>query len=69
MFYLVARNFRGDQLQLSYQLLYHMMSLFKSCTERSFEIIIDLTQSTQHNEPDVSIIVVWACEFLFYFFV
>ena len=47
------RKFRGDQIHVSYQLLYHMMVLLKGHTERSFELIIDLTQTTQHNEPDV----------------
>lgn len=54
VFYFIARKFKGDQLQTSYQLLYHIMLLLKSSTERSFEIVLDLTQTSQHNEPDVS---------------
>lgn len=30
-----------------------MMVLLKSSTERSFELVIDLTQASQQNEPDV----------------
>lgn len=30
-----------------------MMVMLKSSTDRSFELIIDLTQATQQNEPDV----------------
>ena len=45
---------RGDLLNMSYQLLYHVMTLLKSCTEKAFELVIDLTQATQLNEPDVS---------------
>lgn len=45
---------RGDQLHMSYQLLYYIMTLLKSCTEKAFELVIDLTQVTQLNEPDVS---------------
>ena len=44
---------RGDQLHVSYQLLYHIMTLLKSCTDKAFELIIDLTHATQSNEPDV----------------
>lgn len=44
---------RGDQLGLSHQLLYYIMTLLKSCTDKSFEIVIDLTQATHLNEPDV----------------
>lgn len=46
---------RGDQLMISHQLLYHIMTLLKSCTDQSFEIVIDLTHATQLNEPDVSL--------------
>ena len=45
---------RGDQISFSHQMLYHIMTLLKSCTDKSFEIVIDLTQATQINEPDVS---------------
>ena len=45
---------RGDSISFSHQLLYHIMTLLKSCTDKSFEIVIDLTQATQINEPDVS---------------
>ena len=44
---------RGDQLHVSYQLLYHTMTLLKSCTDKAFELVIDLTHATQNNEPDV----------------
>ena len=44
---------RGDQLHMSYQLLYHIMTLLKSCTDKAFELVIDLTHATQSNEPDV----------------
>ena len=44
---------RGDQLHVSYQLLYHTMTLLKSCTDKAFELVIDLTHATQSNEPDV----------------
>ena len=44
---------RGDQLSVSHQLLYHVMTILKSCTDKSFEIVLDLTQATQLNEPDV----------------
>ena len=44
---------RGDQLHVSYQLLYHIMTLLKSCTDKAFELVIDLTHATQSNEPDV----------------
>ena len=44
---------RGDQLHVSYQLLYHIMNLLKSCTDKAFELVIDLTHATQSNEPDV----------------
>ena len=47
-------HYRGDQMSFSHQLLYHIMTLLKSCTDKSFEIVIDLTQATQINEPDVS---------------
>jgi len=46
---------RGDQLHMSYQLLYHIMTLLKSCADKAFELVIDLTQATQYNEPDVSV--------------
>ena len=50
-----APSYRGDQLSISYQLLYHIMTLLKSCTDKAFEIVIDITQATQLNEPDVSL--------------
>ena len=42
-------------MTFSHQLLYHIMTVLRSCTEKSFEIVIDLTQATQINEPDVSL--------------
>ena len=43
---------RGDQLHMSYQLLYHIMTLLKSCADKAFELVIDLTQATQY--PNVT---------------
>lgn len=60
VFYLIVRKFRGDQLHMSYQLLYHIMVLLRGCTERAFEIVIDLTQTTQHNEPDLELLIKFA---------
>ena len=31
------------------------MTLLKNCTEKAFELVIDLTHATSLNEPDVSI--------------
>ena len=53
-FNVIVPLFRGDQLNISHQVLYHIMTLLKSCTEKSFEIVLDMTQATQLNEPDVS---------------
>ena len=50
---------------MSYQLLYYIMTLLKSCTEAAFELVIDLTQVTQLNEPDVSHIFI--CIYVLYF--
>ena len=50
-----ATSYRGDQLSISYQLLYHIMTLLKSCTDKAFEMVIDITQATHLNEPDVSL--------------
>ena len=44
---------RGELLHVSYQLLYHIMILLKGCSEKAFELVIDLTQVTSANEPDV----------------
>jgi neurofibromin 1 len=60
LFYLIVRKFRGDQLRMSYQLLYHMMIVLKSRTDRSFELIIDLTQASQLNEPDLELLIKFA---------
>ena len=30
------------------------MQVLKSCNDRAFEIVVDLTHTTQLNEPDVS---------------
>ena len=45
----------GDQPHTSYKLLYHVMTLLKNCTEKAFELVIDLTHATSLNEPDVSV--------------
>ena len=42
-------------MAFSYQLLYHIMTVLRSCTDKSFEIVIDITQATQMNEPEVSL--------------
>lgn len=42
-------------MSFSHQLLYHIMTILKSCTENSFELVVDLTQATSINEPDVSV--------------
>jgi neurofibromin 1 len=60
VFYFIARKFRGDQISFSHQMLYHIMTLLKSCTDKSFEIVIDLTQATQINEPDLELLVKFA---------
>ena len=44
---------RGDQQ--SNHLLYHVMNLLKTNTRgKSFELVVDLTQASSVNEPDVS---------------
>ncbi len=55
VFYFIVRKFRGDQRRASNQVFYHMISLLKARTEKVFELVIDLTQSTLINEPDVSL--------------
>jgi len=55
VFYFIVRKFRGDQRRASNQLFYHMISVLKARTEKVFELVIDLTQSTLVNEPDVRI--------------
>ena len=57
----------GDQSHTSYKLLYHVMTLLKNCTEKAFELVIDLTHATSLNEPDVSLpLKVYPCVVLFY---
>lgn len=42
-------------MHTSKQLLYHTMSVLKSnTTDKVFELVVDLTQATPSNEPDVS---------------
>lgn len=60
VYYFISRKFRGDLLHVSYQILYHMMSLLKSSVGKSFELVIDLTGSTQMNEPDLELLVKFA---------
>ena len=55
VFYFIVRKFRADQRRASNQVFYHMISLLKARTEKVFELVIDLTQSTLINEPDVSL--------------
>lgn len=44
---------RGDH---SKQLLYHTMAMLMSNnTDKVFELVVDLTQATPTNEPDVSL--------------
>ncbi len=46
---------RGDEDHTSNRLLYHVMTVLKSnVTSRVFEIVVDLTQATPFNEPDVT---------------
>ena len=40
---------------MSYQLLYHMMTLLKGRSDKAFEMVVDLTQASLANEPDVSV--------------
>ena len=52
---------RGDQVHISNQLLYHVMSILKSNTsDKVFELVVDLTQASSVNEPDVSTILALA---------
>lgn len=47
--------YRGDQVHTSNLLLYHVMSMLKSNAGcQVFELVVDLTQATPYNEPDVS---------------
>ena len=64
VFYFIVRKFRGDQIRTSHLLFYHLINLLKARTEKVFELVIDLTQSTQSNEPDVSttLLPVFDCE-------
>lgn len=42
-------------MHTSNQLLYHVMSMLKSNTsDQVFELVVDLTQASSLNEPDVS---------------
>jgi len=50
VFYCVLRKLYPDQ---SNKVLYHVITLMKKFTDKSFELLIDLTMSTPSNEPEV----------------
>lgn len=51
VFYCILRKIYPDQ---SNKVLYSAITLMKKFTDKSFELVIDLTMSSSSNEPEVA---------------
>ena len=54
MFCFVFRKFLTDSPGFAEKMVYYVLATLNAYTERSFELILDVTGMTERNMPDVS---------------